>query len=65
MNFRIARSDDVTALIDDAGIDALPYENRGGRYRVRLTRTDIARHKDVLLELIKRASGSLPAALDD
>ena len=57
-SFRIPRSDEVTALVEDAGLDMLPYENRAGRYRVRLTKADVALHRDVVVDLIRRANGS-------
>ncbi|HEX3174912.1 MAG TPA: hypothetical protein VHQ43_11930 [Solirubrobacterales bacterium] len=59
--FRIERSDDVTALIEEADVDSLPYEKRWGRYRLRLTRTDARKHKALLMDLIARASGTTPA----
>ena len=65
MHFRIPKSEEVTSLIDEAGFDALPYETRSGRYRIRLTRADLNRHRDVLLDLIRRANGSPAAEIDD
>jgi hypothetical protein len=65
MHFRIPKSEDVTSLIDEAGFDALPYETRSGRYRIRLTRADLNRHRDVLLDLIRRANGSPDAEVED
>ena len=64
-NFRIPKSEEVTSLIDEAGFDALPYENRSGRYRIRLTRADLNRHRDVLLDLIRRANGSPALEVED
>lgn len=63
-SFRIPRTDEVTALIEDAGLDALPYENRAGRYRVRLTQQDVKQNRAVVVELIRRANGS-PALESD
>jgi hypothetical protein len=64
-SFRIPRSDEVTALIDEAGLDALPYSNRAGRYRIRLTPSDVTKHRGVVLELIKRANGSPSPEFED
>ena len=58
--FRIPRSDEVTALIEDSGVDALPYDKRWGRYRVRLSGNDINVHQDLLLDLTGRANGLPP-----
>ena len=62
--FRIERGDEVSALIDDSGVDSLPYDKRWGRYRMRLTGHDLTTHRDLLLDLIKRASGT-PAPIED
>jgi len=62
--FRIPRSDEVSALIDASGVDDLPYNARWGRYRVRLTSKDVTTHRDLLRELVRRANGS-PAVADD
>ena len=58
--FRIPRSDDVTALIDDSDIDSMDYDKRWGRYRMRVSHQDVLTHRGLLLELIRRASGSPP-----
>lgn len=57
--FRIARADEVSALVDDSPLDSLPYDKRWGRYRVRLTANDVDEHRGLLLELIRRSHGSL------
>lgn len=60
--FRIPRSDEVTAVLDDASIDRLDYDKRSGRYRLKLLPPDLSKHKDLLLELIQRAHGTPPAS---
>jgi hypothetical protein len=62
--FRIPRSEEVTALLTDSALDVLEYDKRWGRYRMRLTGTDLASHRDVLLDLIRRASGT-PVTIDE
>jgi hypothetical protein len=64
VEFRIARNDETTALIDDSGIDRLEYDKRWGRYRIRATPPDITQHRDLLIELIRRASRT-PAAPEE
>ena len=56
--FRIARSEDVGALLADSGIDVLEYDERWGRYRMRLPDGDLTARRDLLLELTRRASGT-------
>jgi hypothetical protein len=58
--FRIPRSDDVTATIEDSDVESLPYDKRWGRYRLRLTGPDIEKHRELLVDLIGRASGTPP-----
>ncbi|OAI39328.1 hypothetical protein AYO39_00395 [Actinobacteria bacterium SCGC AG-212-D09] len=56
--FRIPRSDDVTALIEDSSLDSLVYSKRWGRYRVRLTKNDLGQEQELLRDLVQRASGT-------
>jgi hypothetical protein len=56
--FRIPRSEEVGALLDDSGLDVLAYNPRWGRYRARLTTADVSARRDLLLDLIRRASGT-------
>jgi hypothetical protein len=56
--FRIPRTEEVTALIDGSGVDALAYDKRWSRYRMRLTIADLTQHRDLLLDLVRRASGT-------
>lgn len=62
--FRIPRSDEVTALIDDWGVDGLDYDKRWGRYRLRLKAPEVKKHRDLLVELIRRASDTPPPIED-
>lgn len=54
---RIPRSEDATALIDDSGLDTLPYSTRWGRYRVRIMPNDLVDQRTVLKDLVRRAAG--------
>jgi hypothetical protein len=60
--FRVPRSDAISALIEDSGIDSLPYDKRWARYRLRLKKAEVEVQKELLLDLIGRACGSMPAA---
>lgn len=59
--FRIPRSDEVGALINDSGADDLAYDKRWGYYRLRMTTKDIDMHHELLLDLLRRASKTPPA----
>jgi hypothetical protein len=58
--FRIPRSDELTARLDEAGVELLAYNRRSGKYRLRLSGADIVTHHDLLLALVQMAHGSPP-----
>jgi len=62
--FRIPRGDDVSTLIEEAGVEGLPYDKRWGRYRLRLTEAEVGKHRNLLVELISRATGMSPMGED-
>lgn len=53
--FRISHDLDLTALLDNSGLETVEYDTRYGRYRVRVFQSDFDVHSDILLELIRRA----------
>jgi predicted transport protein len=55
MEFKIPQSDDVDAIIENAGLDKLGYDARWNQYRLRFTATDVNGKADVLSQLIKLA----------
>jgi hypothetical protein len=55
--FRLPRTEETTALLEDSDLDVLPYDTRWGRYRARLSAADISRQRDLLLDLIRRSAG--------
>ncbi len=52
---RLRQSDEVQQMLDAAELDVMDYEKRWGRYRIRLTRKEIAKHKEVLTRLMRMA----------
>ena len=60
VQFRIPRNDEASALISDSGADELAYDKRWGYYRLRMTTKDIDVHRELLLDLIRRASRTPP-----
>jgi len=52
---RLKLSDEIQTLIDTAGLDVMEYDKRWGRYRIRLTKGDIDKNRDILIDLMKRA----------
>jgi len=56
-NIYLKSSPDIDRQLEEAGIDAMDYEKRGGAYRLRLTKGEIKQHADLLVRLLKMAAG--------
>lgn len=41
--------------MDDAGLDVMEYDQRTGRYRIRLSKGDIKKHSELLTHVLKSA----------
>jgi len=52
---RLKRSDEIEEKLDSAGLDVMDYDTRWGRYRIRLSKGQIAKHAELLMELMEQA----------
>jgi hypothetical protein len=52
---KLERTDEMQAKLEDAGVDVMDYNLRESRYRIRLAKGDVAKHRDLLLDLMKQA----------
>jgi hypothetical protein len=52
---RVAPSEQTDSQLEEAGLDLMPYDKRWGKYRIRLTKADLAKHEKLVVELLKRA----------
>lgn len=52
---KVPQSDDVDAVIEQAGLDTLEYNARWNMYRLRLTQADVKAKSEVIAELMKLA----------
>ena len=52
---RLKNSTDTTEKLESAGLDVMDYDNRWGRYRIRLKPGEIEEHKEILTQVIKEA----------
>jgi len=57
LEVRLDRSDEIQSQLDGSGLDVMDYDSRWGRYRIRLAKGDITKHRDFLTVLLKRAHG--------
>jgi len=64
VEFRIARNDATSTLIDDSELDALPYDKNWGKYRIRITAADLEKRREILLQLVREAVEG-PTPIDD
>ena len=55
---RLPRSDELGARIEDEGLDLMGYDKQWGKYKLRVGKWGASKHHDLLLELIRRASGA-------
>ena len=56
INVRLPKSDEVDYLIEQSGLETLEYSRRWNQYRIRLSKTDVVTHADLLRDLIHRAA---------
>jgi len=52
---KIARSEELTTRLEEAGVEMLTYNNRFGRYRIRVAQEDLTRRRELLEELVRLA----------
>jgi len=58
LEVRMERSDEMQSELDNSGLDVMDYDSRWERYRIRLTRGDIEKHKAFLTTLMTKAFGA-------
>lgn len=56
-NIYLKSSPQIDQQLSSAGIDVMDYDKRGGAYRLRLTKSDIKKHNEMLLRLLKMSYG--------
>ena len=52
---RLPKSEEMSTLLEEAGLDIMDYDAKWNRYRIRLTSADMNRNEEVLKELLKQA----------
>lgn len=52
---RLEPSPEIEKILESSGLDVMDYDKRWGRYRIRITATDLTKHKELLMDLLRRA----------
>jgi hypothetical protein len=55
LEVQLPQTDEIDAVIETAELDVLDYDKRWGRYRIKLSESDLKEKEDTLVELIKKA----------
>ena len=55
MEIRIGKSEELENEIENKGIDLMDYDKRNGRYRIKLTMSDLKKHRDYIGELVRKS----------
>lgn len=50
---RLQKTEATEAAVEGAGLDLMDYDNKWGRYRIRLQKGEVKKHVEVLRELLK------------
>lgn len=57
MEIRLEQSTETDKLIEDAGLDLMEYDNKWNRYRIRISKQDLSKNKELIVNLLKMAYG--------
>lgn len=57
MELRIDQSTEIQEALDEAKLDTLDYDKKWRRYRIRLDKSEISKHKELMTSLLKRSYG--------
>lgn len=60
VEFKIPRSDELSARVEDSGLETLTYDNTFRRFRVKISAGEIEKNSQMLIELIKMAADIEP-----
>ncbi|MGI5864754.1 MAG: DUF5655 domain-containing protein [Myxococcales bacterium] len=52
---RLPQADEIQRMLEDAELDVMDYHKRWGRYRIRLTKKELARNENVISKVMKLA----------
>jgi len=57
MELRLKQSDEIEKKLEGAGLDLMNYDKKWGRYRIKLSKQEVNKHKELITNLLKMAYG--------
>lgn len=57
MEIRLEQTSETDKLIEDADLDLMEYDNKWNRYRIRISKQDLSKNKELIINLLKMAFG--------
>ena len=57
MEIRLEQSQEIDKMIEDAELDLMEYDNKWNRYRIRISKQDLIKNKELIASLLKMAFG--------
>jgi len=57
MEIRLEQTVETDKLIEDASLDLMEYDNKWNRYRIRISKQDLTKNKELIINLLKMAYG--------
>lgn len=57
MEIKLEQTNEIDKLIESAGLNLMEYDNKWNRYRIRVSKQDILKNKELIISLFKMAFG--------
>ena len=59
MELRLKQSAQIEKMLEDAELDLMDYDKKWGKYRIKLSKQGVDKHKELITDLLKRAYGKI------
>ena len=57
MEIRLDKSEELENEIERRGIDLMDYEKRYSKYRMKISSSDLKKHRDFIKDLVRKSKG--------
>lgn len=58
MEIKLEQSEKTEKMLEGAGLDLMDYDNKWRRYRIRVSKNDVVKHRELIMNLLKMSHGS-------